>query len=458
VLVEQSFTSGLGHASYLVADPDSGVAFLVDPERDPEPYLVAAARLGVLITHAFETHVHNDYLSGSAALARIRPITVVTGAGFEVEHPHVGLADGEEVAVGQLVVRCLATPGHTPEHVSYLVADLARSSEPQYLFSGGALLVGHIARVDLFGPQLEERLARDAYDTLRDRIMRLEDHLAVFPTHGGGSACSTGTASSRWTTLGFERRYNAVVAAAARGFDTFHAEVTHALPAAPAYYPHVRALNARGASLPPRGPLAFIGEDGLARAGVVLIDPRPPHVFGAGHRRGALNDVGNDAFAVRLGGTVPFGSGIVLLTDDPAQAERLRDQIALIGYDDVRGYAPPRPPEEGSVERIEQLDPRDAAGHLDGRVVLDVREPAEWEQGHLPGAVHIPYGRLRERMSELPKGRAILAYCATGIRSSLATSLLHAAGYETSNLRGGFTAWRNAGLPVARPEEAPAAR
>lgn len=458
MLVEQSFTSGLGHASYLVADPDSGVAFLVDPERDPEPYLAAAARLGVLITRSFETHVHNDYLSGSAALARIRPITVVTGAGFEVEHPHTGLADGEEVTVGQLVVRCLATPGHTPEHVSYLVADLARSSEPQYLFSGGALLVGHIARVDLFGPQLEERLARAAYDTLRDRILRLEDHLAVFPTHGGGSACSTGTASSRWTTLGFERRYNAVVAAAARGFETFHSEVTHGLPAAPAYYPHVRALNAHGASLPPRGPLAFIAEDAIRRIDAALVDPRPPHVFGAGHRRGALNDVGNDAFAVRLGASVPFGAGIVLLTDDPGQAERLRDQIALIGYDDVRGYAPPVAPQDERMERIEQLDPRDAAGHLDGRVVLDVREPAEWEQGHLPNAVHIPYGRLLERMSELPRDRGIVAYCASGIRSSLATSLLHAAGYDARNLRGGFTAWRNAGLPVVRPEEAPAAR
>ncbi|HUF76278.1 MAG TPA: MBL fold metallo-hydrolase, partial [Longimicrobiales bacterium] len=174
MLLEQSFTSGLGHASYLVADPEAGVAFLVDPERDPEPYLAAAARLGVLITHSFETHVHTDYLSGSAALARIRPITVVTGAKFEVEHPHTALADGEEIVVGSLVVRSVATPGHTPEHVSYLVADLTRSSDPQYLFSGGALLVGHIARVDLFGPRLEERLARDAFATIRDRILPLE--------------------------------------------------------------------------------------------------------------------------------------------------------------------------------------------------------------------------------------------------------------------------------------------
>ena len=451
MLVEQLFTGGLGHASYLIADPDAGVAFLVDPERDPEPYLAVAARLGVLITHSFETHVHNDYLSGSAALARLRPITVVTGAAFEIEHPHVGLADGEEIAVGNVVVRCLATPGHTPEHVSYLVADLTRSSEPQYLFSGGALLVGHIARVDLFGPQLEERLARDAYSTLRERILPLEDHLAVFPTHGGGSACSTGVATSRWTTLGFERRYNAVVAAATAGFDTFHAEVTHALPTAPAYYPYVRALNARGATLPQHGPLPFISDAVLARADATLVDPRPPHVFGAGHRRGALSDVANDGFAVRLGSTVPFGARLVLLTDDAGQAARLRDQLALIGYDDVRGYASPVAGDD-TGERIAQVDPRDAARDPDAAIFVDVREPAEWEQGHAPGALHIPYGRIRDRMSEIPRGRPVLTYCATGVRSSLAASLLRAEGFDVSNMRGGFTAWRTAGLPVERPQ------
>lgn len=451
MLVEQWFTAGLGHASYLVADPDAGVAFLVDPERDPEPYLAAATRLGVLITHSFETHVHNDYLTGSFALARLRPITVVTGARFEIDAPHVGLSEGEEIRVGDLAVRCVATPGHTPEHVSYLVADLARSSDPQYLFSGGALLVGQIARIDLFGPQLEERLAHDAYATLRERILPLEDHLAVFPTHGGGSACSTGTASSRWTTLGFEKRHNSVVAAALEGFETFRREVTHALPTAPAYYPHVRALNAGGPALPPRDPLPFIADAALRSSDAVLVDPRPPHVFGQGHRPRALNDVGNDAFAVRLGSSVPFGSPVVLLTDDAPQAARLRDQLALIGFDDVRGYAPPLP-EDGRLERTAQMDPRDLARDASGVLVLDVREPGERMRGYVPGSIHIPYGRLRERIGELPKGRPIATYCATGVRSSLASSLLRAQGVDASNIRGGFTAWQGAGLPVERSD------
>jgi len=199
VLIEQFFDAGLGHASYLVADPDEGVAFLVDPDRHLGPYLDAASRLGVLITHSFETHVHNDYVSGSPALAQIRPISVVTGAGAEVGYPHIGLGDGETIVVGALRVRAVATPGHTPEHVAFLVADLARAEDPQFLFSGGALLVGHIARVDLLGPELEERLAKDAYDTLRDRVLSLADYIAVFPTHGGGSACTSSSAPRQWT-------------------------------------------------------------------------------------------------------------------------------------------------------------------------------------------------------------------------------------------------------------------
>lgn len=449
MLVEQLFSTGLGHASYLVADPDSGVAFLVDPERDPTPYLAAAARLGVLVTHSFETHVHNDYLSGSHALAQIRPITVVTGAAAKVEYPHTSLADGEAVEVGALVVRALATPGHTPEHVAFLVADLTRAQEPQYLFSGGALLVGHIARVDLLGRELEEQLARDAYATLRERILKLEDHLAVFPTHGGGSACSAGASSSRWTTLGFERRYNPIAVAAGYGYERFREEIGHGLPVAPAYYPHVRALNAKGPTLPARPPLPFIPDQGLAKQDAVMVDARPPHLFGAGHRRGALSVVGNESFAVRVGSVVPFGSPLVLLTDDADQASRLRDQLAVIGYDDVRGYASPLGSERAGLQRIEQLDPQAVAARGgDGEIVLDVREPAEWEQGHVPGALHIPFGELARRMGELPVGRRVITYCASGIRSSLAASMLEQAGRESANMRGGFTAWRGAGLPV----------
>jgi hydroxyacylglutathione hydrolase len=447
LLIEQFFDSGLGHASYLIADPDAGVAFLVDPDRQIETYLSAAARLGVLITDSFETHVHNDYVSGSRALAELRPIAVHAGNDAALAYPHASHADGDVITVGEVRVRCLATPGHTPEHVAYLVADLRRSDDPQYLFSGGALLVGQIARVDLLGPKLALELARSAYDTLRDRVLTLADYVVVFPTHGGGSACSAEVAGSRWTTLGFERRHNHVARSATGGFDGFRATIAEGLPVAPAYYPHVRTLNARGAPIGSRAPLPFLRE---IPHDAIRVDPRPPHVFGAGHRPGALNVVGNDSFAVRIGATVVFDSSIVILTTDAEQAERLRGQLAVIGYDDVRGYASPEaaPPEE--TLRIEQLDPRAAAARsADGALLVDVRERSEWNAGHAPDAVHIPYEEIGDRARELPLDRPLVTYCASGVRSSLAASMLESRGRAVANLRGGFTAWRNAELPVA---------
>ena len=448
MLIEQFFDAGLGHASYLVADPDAGVAFLVDPDRNIDTYLDAAARLGVLITDSFETHVHNDYVSGSPALAELRPITVHAGNDAALAYPHASHLDADVINVGDLAVRCVATPGHTPEHVAYLVADLRRSDDPQYLFSGGALLVGQIARVDLLGPKLTDELARSAYETLRDRVLTLADYVAVFPTHGGGSACSAEVAGSRWTTLGFERRHNRVARSATGGFDAFRATIAEGLPVAPAYYPYVRKLNARGAPIASRAPLPFLRD---IPHDAVRIDPRPPHLFGAGHRPGALNVVGNDSFAVRIGATVAFGAPIVVLTTDAEQAERLRTQLAVIGYDDVRGYASPDSAPGEQTLRIEQLDPGVAAARAvgQGALLLDVRERSEWDAGHAPGAVHIPYEDLRERTHELPLDRPVVAYCASGIRSSLAASILESSGRSVANVRGGFTAWRNAKLPVS---------
>jgi hydroxyacylglutathione hydrolase len=372
---------------------------------------------------------------------------VHAGKDAGLAYPHASHADGDVVNVGELAIRCVTTPGHTPEHFAYLVSDLRRSEDPQYFFSGGALLVGHIARVDLLGPKLAEELARSAYDTLRDRVLTLADYVAVFPTHGGGSACTAAVAGSRWTTLGFERRHNHVARSATGGYEAFRATIAEGLPVAPAYYPHVRALNARGAPIESRARLPFLRE--ISRD-AVRIDPRPPHLFGAGHRPGALNVVGNDSFASRLGATVAFGSPIVILTTDPEQAERLRGQLAVIGYDDVRGYASPDPAPDEETLRIEQLDARGAAARsAEGALLLDVRDESEWNGGHAPGARHIPYGELRERAHELPLDRPIVAYCAGGIRSSLAASILESTGHEVASMRGGFTAWRNAKLPVS---------
>jgi hydroxyacylglutathione hydrolase len=448
MLLEQFFDSGLGHASYLVADPDEGVAFLVDPDRHLAAYLERAAALGVLITHSFETHVHNDYVAGSPPLAALRPIRVVTGTDAGVGYPHVSLPDGDHIDVGALRVRCVATPGHTPEHVAFVVADLRRSEDPQYLFSGGALLVGHIARVDLLGPALEDQLARAAYETLRVRILPLADHIAVFPTHGGGSACaSSSVASSRWTTLGFERRHNDIARAAAGDFSGFQAAIGHDLPIAPAYYPQIRALNHRGATAAPAEALPWL-RDPLPE-GLTLVDPRAPHVFAMGHRRGALNVVGNDSFAVRVGAVVPFNGPVVLLTTDSAAAQGLRRQLATIGYDDVRGIADAIPETGEELARVRTVDALTASALADsGAQLVDVREISEYDEAHAPGALHVPYQQLEARLAELPAGREIIVYCGSGVRSSLAVSILERHGIAAANVRGGFNSWVGADLPT----------
>jgi len=448
MLIEQFFDPGLGHASYLVADPDEGVAFLVDPDRHLAQYLDRAAKLGVLITHSLETHVHNDYVAGSPALARLRPISVVTGPDAEVTYPHVALAHGGTLDVGALRIRCLPTPGHTPEHVAYLVADLRRSDDPQYLFSGGALLVGHIARVDLLGEQLVDVLAHAAYESLREHVLPLADYVAVFPTHGGGSACaSSDVSSSRWTTLGFERRHNDVPRAAMKEFDGFMNAIGHALPVAPSYYPKVRELNGRGVPPLELAPLRSLRDPLPPDA--VLIDARAPHVFATGHRRGALNVVGNDSFAVRVGNVVPHGAPLVLLVTDRDRADALRAQLATIGFDDVRGIADPIPDTGEDLGHTRMVDARTAKRMADdGAFLLDVRERAEWDAGHAPGATHIPYEHLSSRAGEIPRGREVLVYCASGIRSSLAASMLERSGADVTNVRGGFNSWRSAGLPI----------
>jgi hydroxyacylglutathione hydrolase len=278
-------------------------------------------------------------------------------------------------------------------------------------------------------------------------VLSLEDYVAVFPTHGGGSACTATVAGSRWTTLGFERRHNDVARAAGGDFRHFRESIARGLPIAPAYYPHVRALNGRGATLPDRRPLPLLSDPLPPRA--ALIDPRPPHLYGAGHRRGAFNIVGNDGFAVRCGAVVAFGTPIVLLTRDEEQADRLRAQLALIGFDDVRGYAEPIAASDDATATTQQVDAR-TAGRLaeNGTLLVDVRERSEYDDGHVPGARHIPYEQLEQRLDEVPRAQTLVVYCTSGVRSSLATSIFERNGIATSNLRGGFNAWRNAGLPI----------
>ncbi|HLB29740.1 MAG TPA: MBL fold metallo-hydrolase, partial [Dehalococcoidia bacterium] len=240
MLVSQFVNEGLGNSSYLVASREAGVAAVIDPERTVEPYLEAAAALGLRITHVFETHLHADFVSGSRELAARTGAEICASAGAGLEFPHRPLREGDEVRVGELVFGVMETPGHTPEHVSFTLRQGGRT-QPEAVFSGGALLVGGVARTDLLAEEMTVPLTRQLYHALHDKLLALPDAVEVYPTHGAGSFCSTPTGAERTTTIGRERRQNPPLRAASEA--EFVEAVLEGLPSYPAYFRRLRAVN-----------------------------------------------------------------------------------------------------------------------------------------------------------------------------------------------------------------------
>jgi hydroxyacylglutathione hydrolase len=437
---------GLGNQSYLVTLGD-GRAVVVDPTRDPSPYIDAARRLGVGIAYSLETHLHADFISGSRELAALGS-TIVAPTAAQLAADYQGLADGEELDLGGLKLRALATPGHTPEHLSYLLLD---GSRPVALFSGGALLPGSAARTDLISPDQTESLARDLYRSVRQHFADLPDSLPVYPTHGAGSFCSTGASGDRTTTLGMERLGNLLFAPIDE--DTFVRAFLDGRGTYPAYFLRLRDVNRRGAALygthlpdPKRLSLADF-RDRLA--GSVLIDTRPFTEFAAGHIRGALSDALRPSFVSWLGWLVPAGSPLLFVMGSTQDRRELVRQCLEIGYENLVGEL------DGGMAAwreaglpVSTIKLRQPDEDLD-QIALDVRQASEWGAGHVPGARHVELGSLAEAAAQLPNG-PMTVYCGHGERAMSAASLLEARGRtELSVLEGGFDAWSERGRPTS---------
>ena len=457
MLLHQFFVKGLGHASYLVGDPDSGQAAVIDPRRDVDAYVEMARDEGVRITDIFETHVHNDYVSGADELRRASGATVHVSGLAGLTRPHAPLADGDEVQVGALRFRAMATPGHTPDHVSFLVADLSRTDEDWILLSGGALLVGTAARPDLLGGADEaRRAAGELYRTLRDRIAPLPDWIELYPTHGAGSLCGTGIGGKRWSTVGFERRHNPALAQP--DAEAFIRYILEDQPSIPAHWRRMRPMNQAGAM--PLADLAVprpMTADEVAHAaghGATILDARDPDAFAAGHVPGALAVGLGDTFGTWAGAVAPIDRELVLVVDDPDHLDPAIAQLRRSGFDRIVGWL------QGGMEAwIGETATlrRVRAGNLadEPATVLDVRETNEWREGHVPGAVHIPGAELPNRLGELPDG-PVLVICGSGYRSAIGASVLARAGRaNVAHVVGGMDAYRSAGLPLEM--DAPAA-
>lgn len=456
--VQQFVDEGLGNSAHLVISERVGVAALVDPLRYVGPYLDAAARAGVRITQVFETHVHNDFVSGSREVAARTGAQICASAAAGLQFDHRPLRDGDVVLVGDLQFQALETPGHTPEHLSYVVEDRDALDQAPVLFSGGSLLVGAVSRTDLLGPEHTENLAHALYRSLHEKILRLPDEAAVFPTHGAGSFCTAAPGNERATTIGRERGTNLMLQIPSA--EAFAIALVQGMPSYPSYFRRMAAINRQGprllGGLPALVPLPPPEVAKRLRHDEAVVDLRTVNQYLAGHIPGAYHVELRPAFASWVGWVVPFGRAVIIVSDVPDSHDEAVRQLSNIGYDDLAGYL------EGGmsswetyglpVARTQTLSVAKVRQRLvrgEPVVVLDVRQDAEWQSGHIPGAVHIEGGALRERApAVLSKRETIAVHCGHEQRASTGLSILEREGFSDLRLvRGGWGAWERAGLP-----------
>jgi hydroxyacylglutathione hydrolase len=464
----QQFTiDGLGHLSTLIADESAGVAAVVDPRRDVDVYLDAAQQANLAITHVVETHLHNDYVSGGRELAALTRATHLIGAGADLQYAHRPLRSGESFHLGSLRFDALDTPGHTPEHVSYSVSDESRADEPQLLLTGGSLLVGAVGRTDLLGAENAHAYAADMHRSLHDVILRHQDSVAVYPTHGAGSLCSTGISSTPWSTIGFERRHNRLLSP--MDVDAFARALLAGQPAFPHYFARMRPTNQAGPALlggvvPLPRPLEIDAARDALDLGALLLDLRTAPEHAAGHVPGSISIPAGTSFGTWLGWVVPEPDRpLVLLLRSEADWDDAVRQALRIGFESIAGYIrggylawaeAGHATEAGEVLQIGDLAAALARGGPDAPVLIDVRQPTEFADGHVPGALPIGAGELPDRLDQLPRDRPIATICASGYRSSVAASLLRAAGFEhVAWVSGGVPSWRALGLPLEHGPE-----
>jgi hydroxyacylglutathione hydrolase len=450
-LVEQWVAAELGNSSYLVVDRDRGDAVIIDPLRDVDRYLQTATAQGWQFSASLDTHVHNDYLSGGPDLRAAVGTAFVVPSNSRIVGADRELGDGEEIGVGSLRLRAIHSPGHTPEHLSYLLLD--GSGGLLALFSGGALMVGTMARPDLLGPSHTYAQSHHGRDTLRTHLLTLPEELCVLPTHGGGSFCGAASSDDRVTTIGRERRENPLATAP----DFAHFLAIHAKQGRyPAYYARMAPLNrsAQPAAAVESTPLTPAAFQQVVDDGAVAVDCRAYDDFDAAHVPGSLCIPGDGSFSAWVGWIVDIDTAVVLIAGSASAAEEANRQLVRIGFHDLRGWLDPGEwVAEGrvmrSVTRCTMADLTERI--LDGGdvTVIDVRQADEWAGGHLPGAVHALAPDLHALLDKLDREAPIAVHCATGYRAGLGVSLLLKHGVaDVWHVTDGVDSWSALGHPL----------
>jgi hydroxyacylglutathione hydrolase len=459
----QYYIDCLSQASYLVGDTSTGQAVVVDPRRDVQEYVDDAAAAGLRITGLINTHFHADFLSGHLELARATGAWIGYGDAARAEFQIRTLADGERIVLGDVVLEIMHTPGHTPESISVLVYEHASDEIPYGVLTGDALFIGDVGRPDLLASigVTADQLGRQLYDSIHHKLMRLPDAVRVFPGHGAGSACGKDLSAELVSTIGQQRAVN--YACQPMSEERFIALITSGQPSAPGYFAHDAILNRKNRSLFGATPAAALDDAALDAAlagGAVVLDARSGSEFAAGHLAGSVNVPADGRLAETVGMILTADEEIVVVAPDSRENEVCM-RLARIGFDNVTGYVPSLAAALAHRPDLAQRVSRPTPAHLaslisdsataGGLVLLDVRNTAERETGYLPGSVHIPLAELRRRLSEVPAGRTVVVYCASGWRSSAAASLLRRAGHaDTRDLLGGYSAWQTEPGPTPR--------
>lgn len=468
MLVRRFYDSKLAQASYLVGAMDTGEAIVIDANRDIDQYVRAAAEEGVRITHVTETHIHADYLSGSRELAQRTGATLLLSDEgghdwryeFAADAGAVLLKDGHSFSLGSVRVDVMHTPGHTPEHLTFLVTDTQTATEPMAAITGDFIFVGDVGRPDLLERAAQhagtmDAAARTLFASLQ-RFKTLPDFLQLWPGHGAGSACGKALGAVPQTTLGYERRFN--WAFRATDEQAFVDQVLAGQPDPPRYFAEMKRMNKTGPRLlsdvPAPRALAAGDLDALLAGGAIVVDTRPAADYAAAHVHGTLNIPLNKAFTTWAGWLLPYTADFYLIVENGSgdSLDRVRRDLAMIGLDRVAGYLPWSDARgaAGATETTAEITAEQLATDLRTKKirVLDVRSAAEWREGHIAGAQHIPLGELPQRVQEVPLGERVAVHCLGGTRSAIAASVLQASGgRDVVNFSGGYNAWRAAGLP-----------
>jgi glyoxylase-like metal-dependent hydrolase (beta-lactamase superfamily II) len=454
VQVERFYLGCLAHASYLISS--GGVAAVIDPQRDVDIYVDAAARRGVRIEHIIETHLHADFVSGHLELAERTGARVWLGEGSGARFPHTAVRDGDRLEFGAARLDFYQTPGHTLESVSIVLTDLSDPARPRAAFTGDTLFVGDVGRPDLSPDHTPQQLAGLLYRSLHEKLLTLPDDTEVHPAHGAGSLCGRQMSSESASTIGKERRTNYALQAGSS--DEFIHLLTDDLPARPEYFARDVELNREGApaldTLPPVAALDPPAVLRLQAEGAVVLDTRPAMEFAVAHVPGAIHIALTGQYASWAARLLGLDRRFILCGEDEDHVHESRLRLARVGIENVIGYLAggitgwirggheaDYIPQLGVAELCDLL-----AAEPGGIQILDIREPAETEAAAIPGSLRIPLGQLTARAAEVARDKLIVVHCKGGYRSSIATSLLRRAGVRNlANLTGGFDAWKAVG-------------